>query len=168
MEPPPTTGGDSLAKYLGSALPPALWEKLKEGALYRPGGLGAGILTVDQEGWPHIAISSCAVAPRPERLLLPVGNTSSSLRHLERDGRCTLLVAAPGLLLYIKGSAVIIRRELASVPQEAAVGLDVTGVWSDEGRIWEMTGGLTYRFVREPAEFAALEKALLEELCALE
>lgn len=157
-----------MATYLGVSLPGDLWERLREGNLYRQGGLGVGVLSVDPEGWPHVAVVSCAVAVRPDRILFPIGGVSNSLRQIERDGRCTLLVAAPGLLVYVKGRAHPVRRELVSVPQEAAVGLDVTGVWLDAGRIFEMTGGLTYRFVREPEEFAQLEEAIRAELTAME
>lgn len=157
-----------MATYMGTTLPPGLWERLQAGALFRDGGLGVSVLTVDPDGWPHVAVTSCAVASRPDRILVPMGGASNSLRHMERDGKCTLMIAAPGLLVYIKGRAAVVQRELRTVPQEAAVGIDVTGVWSDEGRIFAMTGGLTYKFVRQPEMLAELERDLLAELAAME
>lgn len=157
-----------MAVHLGATLPPALWERLEAGALFRDGGLGVTVLTADPEGWPHVAITSCAVASRPDRILVPLGGASNSLRNIERDGKCTLMIAAPDLLIYIKGTGAVVRRELQTVPQEAAVGINVAGVWSDEGRIFAMTSGLTYKFVRHPEMLAELERDLLMELAALE
>lgn len=156
-----------MATHLGDSLGPDLWEQLRDGQLYRQGGLGAPILTIDDGGWPNVAIAACAVARTPQQILFPVGAHTGTLRYLERDGKCTLVVAAPGLLAYVKGEAQVHQRSLTTLPQESAVLLRVTGVWLDHGKLFEMTGGITYRFTRDVDELAKVEQALLDELVAL-
>ena len=52
-------------------------------------------------------------------------------------------MSAPGTLAYIKGSACIVREQLASIPEEAGVAFAVEGVWSDLGKLFEITGGIS-------------------------
>lgn len=86
-----------MAQHLGSELPPELLAQLKDGAAYRPGGLGAVVISVDNDGLPHCAVADCAVAAGPRAVYVPLGAGSSSERFIRRDGRCTLLLAGPGI-----------------------------------------------------------------------
>ena len=156
-----------MAKHLGSALPEELQEKLRNGALYRSGGLGLPVLTVDQAGWPHVAMAPGAVAARPDQVWVALGGKTGSLHNIERDGRVTLLMAGPDTLYYIKGQAEIARREMQFMAQEAALRVSVTEVVQDMEPFVTITGGVSYRYGVVHEDFITVVGALLDELQAL-
>jgi len=156
-----------MATLLGNTLPPPLLERLQAGAAYRGGGLGAVVISVDNVGLPHCAVANCAVAAGAAAVYVPLGAGSSSERNLRRDGRCTLLLAGPGWLYYVKGSATVARERLACFPAESAVRVAVSAVYSDSEEYFSVVSGLTYRLIREVEQVAALERAIIDELTEL-
>lgn len=156
-----------MAKELGPELPPALLALLQGGAAYRPGGLGVPVLTVDDAGLPHCAVVNAAVAAKSRAVFVPVGAGSHTEHNIRRDGRCTLVLAGSPWLYYVKGHATVARPKMRSFGPMAAVRLAVQSVLDDTERIFEMTSGLTYRFVAEPEALAALEVAIIDELAAM-
>lgn len=156
-----------MAKHLGSTLPPDLLARLHDGAAYRPGGLGAVVISVDAEGLPHCAVAGCAVAAGPGAVYVPLGAGSSSERNLRRDGHCTLLLSGPGWLYYVKGSAAIVRPTLNCFPGECAARIATRAVYLDNDEYFSITGGITYRLIQQPEALAALERAVIDELTEL-
>lgn len=156
-----------MAKNLGNALPAELLDKLENGALYRTGGLGLPVLTVDEAGWPHVAMAPGAVAARPDEAWVALGGKTGSLHNIRRDGKLTLLVAGPDTLYYIKGQAEIVRPEMQLMAQEAAVRLRVTEVLQDMEPFVTITGGVSYRYGFIHEDFTTVIGRLLDELQAL-
>jgi hypothetical protein len=158
---------ESMSQHLGNRLPAELMQKLERGRLYRPGGLGLAVLTVDEHGWPHVAMAPGAVAAQPDAVFFALGGSSGSLRNAERTGRVTLLIAAPDTLYYVKGQAQVVRREMQVMAQEAALRLQVTEVLQDMESFVDITGGISYRYRMMHDDFVQVIGALLDELQAL-
>lgn len=156
-----------MSKQLGAQLNEDLLQKLHGGRLYREGGLGLAALTVDEHGWPHVAMAPGAVAARPDQLVMALGGTAKSLRNAEREGKITLLVAGPDTLYYVKGQVEVLRREMAVIPQEAALLVRVTEVLQDMESFVSITGGISYRYGAMHEDYINVIGALLDELQAL-
>lgn len=156
-----------MGKHIGSEINSDLVAKLDRGQLYRSGTLALPVLTQDPAGWPHVAIAPGAVSVRPDRVMVALGNRTQSLANLERDPRVTLLLAAPNTLYYLKGQARVIRREMQSLPQEAAFRVDLTEVIEDMESFLTITGGLTYRYNLMNDDVVTLLGAMLDELTEL-
>lgn len=156
-----------MSRSLGAQLNEDLFQKLRGGAFYRDGGTGLATLTVDEHGWPHVAMAPGAVAAHPDRLVLALGGRSKSLRYAEATGKITLLVAGPGTLCYVKGTARVIRREMNLMPQEAALLLEVTEVLQDTESFVTITGGISYRYGAMHDDYITVIGGLLDELQAL-
>lgn len=156
-----------MSKSLGSQLNEDLFQKLQGGQLYREGGLGLAVLTVDEQGWPHVALAPGAVSVRPDRVVLALGGSSRSLRYAERAGKITLLVAGPHTLYYVKGQVEVLRKEMNVIPQEAALLVRITEVLSDTESFVTITGGISYRYGVMHEDYIKVIGALLDELQAL-
>ncbi|HYG58498.1 MAG TPA: pyridoxamine 5'-phosphate oxidase family protein [Symbiobacteriaceae bacterium] len=156
-----------MSRNLGSQLPAPLLEKLNRGTLYREGGLGLAVLTLDEQGWPHVAMAPGAVAVAPGEVYFALGGSSTSLQNTVRDGRVTLQVAGPDTLYYIKGRATVVRPEMQIMPQEAALRLEVAAVLEDMESFVSITGGIGYRYRMMHDDFVTVIRALLDELHGL-
>ncbi|HWI66430.1 MAG TPA: pyridoxamine 5'-phosphate oxidase family protein, partial [Symbiobacteriaceae bacterium] len=146
---------------------PQLLDKLERGALYRSGGLGLAVLTLDEAGWPHAAMAPGCVATRPDVVWLALGGMSGSLKNVERTGLVTLQIAGPDTLYYVKGRARVVRPEMNVMSQEAALRIDVTEVLEDMESFVSITGGISYRYRMMHDDFVLVIGAMLDELHAL-
>lgn len=156
-----------MSKNLGNRLPAELMAKLSNGAFYREGGLGLPVLTLDEQGWPHVAMAPGAVAAQPDTLYFALGGRTSSRRNAERDGRVTLLIAGPGTLYYVKGRAEVVRPEMQIMEQETAFKLTITDVLQDMESFVQITGGVSYLYNVMHDDFVTVIRALLDELQSL-
>lgn len=156
-----------MSKSLGGQLNQDLWEKLQGGNLFRDGGLALPVITVDEQGWPHVALAPGAVAAHPDRVVLALGGSSRSLRYALREGKITLLLAGPETLYYVKGRVELLRPEMSIIPQEAALLLTITEVLSDVESFVSITGGIGYRYGVMHEDYVKVIGALLDELQAL-
>lgn len=156
-----------MATRIGEELDSALMERLRGGALYRPGGLGLPILSCDRQGWPHVAMVSGAVAHHAGAIFFALGGNSSSLGNVERDPHVTLLIAAPDTLYYVKGVAEVVRREMQVTPQEAAVRLSISAVLQDMEPSLRITGGISYQYDVTDHDDRTMVGAMLDELQSL-
>lgn len=156
-----------MSHNLGAQLPADLLQKLEKGALYRPGGTGLAVLTIDEHGWPHVAMAPGAVAADPATVWVALGGSSTSLQNIRRTGKVTLLVAAPNTLYYVKGQAEVVRPEMQIMAQEAALMVHVTEVLEDMESFVEITGGISYRYRVMHDDFVTVIGALLDELHAM-
>lgn len=157
----------AVSKHLGDRLPDELLQKLDRGDLYRPGGLGLAVLTLDEGGWPHVAMAPGCVATQPHQVWVALGGSSKSLQNVKRNSIVTLQIAGPGTLYYVKGRAAVVRPEMQIMQQEAALRLDVTEVLADTESFVEITGGIGYRYRLMHDDFVQVIGALLDELYTL-
>lgn len=156
-----------MSQHLGRHIPPELMQKLERGSLYRTGGLGLAVLTVDEQGWPHVAMAPGCVCARPDQVLVALGGSSGSLRNAERNGLVTLQIAGPDTLYYVKGRATVVRPEMQVMQQEAALRVEVTEVLGDLESFVTITSGIGYRYRMMHDDFVLVIGALLDELHAL-
>lgn|GEM_PF-3201651 len=156
-----------MSKNLGKQLPADLLEKLAQGKLYRPGGLGLAVLTLDESGWPHVAMAPGCVAVLPDVVWVALGGSSGSLANVRRTGIVTLQIAGPETLYYIKGRATVVRPEMQIMAQEAALRVEVTEVLNDMESFVTITGGIGYRYRMMHDDFVQVIGAMLDELQAL-
>ncbi|MDF2629506.1 MAG: Pyridoxamine 5-phosphate oxidase [Symbiobacteriaceae bacterium] len=152
---------------MGDHLPQELLQKLHHGNLYRPGGLGLAVLTLDPAGWPHLAMAPGCVAVAPHQVWVALGGSSQSLANVQRNGIATLQIAGPGTLYYVKGRAAVVRPEMQVMQQEAALRLDVNEVLADTESFVEITSGIGYRYRLMHEDFVQIIGALLDELHTL-
>lgn len=156
-----------MSKHMGDHLPQELLQKLDRGNLYREGGLGLAVLTLDQAGWPHVAMAPGCVAIRPHQVWVALGGSSHSLQNVQRNGIVTLQIAGPDTLYYVKGRASVARPEMQVMQQEAALRLDVIEVLADTESFVEITGGIGYRYRLMHEDFVRVIGAMLDELHTL-
>lgn len=155
-----------MAKHIGLELNADLMQKLKAGAFYREGGLAMPLITLDDQGWPHVAITAGAVAARSTEVWVAIGANTGTRRQIERNGRVTLVVAGPGTLYYIKGHGHVVHPAMQAIPQEAAVRVKLAEVSHDMQPYLAITGGISYGYNMLQSEYKAVMAALLDELQA--
>ena len=143
--------GDEMSRLLGDALPSGLSQRLGGGGLARHASLAIPIVTVDEEGWPHVALLSYSevAAVAPSSLRLAIGASSATAANLRRTGRVTLVVVDADLVQYVKGSARESPGRLDTQPWTAAFDVSVHAVFEDaadpqrEGGA-RVLGGITF------------------------
>lgn len=153
-----------LARYLGDHLSGLVWELLERGSVYREGGKAVPVISVAEDGFPHVAMVSCVVGVTPSLVRVPVGAKSSTLQYLRESGKCTLVVVEAGDVFYIKGTVLPETPTMDCHKGLVAVSLSVTGVWSDSERLYQIESGITYAYREDRAQLRLLEAALIEEL----
>jgi hypothetical protein len=159
-----------MSRYVGTALPSALVERLGGSDLARHASLAVPIATVDEQGWPHIALLSYSevIAASPASLAIAVGSSSTTAGNLRRAGRVTVVVVDTDLVQYVKGSAREVAPSLEATPWNALFEVAVQAVFEDaadarrEGGA-RVLGGIT--FAADPS-WNASRAALLAELLA--
>jgi hypothetical protein len=89
---------------MGSALSPALVERLSQHTLAERLGVGLPFVTVDAEGRPHpMLLSYLELRAYDTRTLgLVIQARSGSARNLVERGAGTLIVVEPELVVYVK------------------------------------------------------------------
>lgn len=140
-----------MSRLLGAALPAGLSRRLGGGGLASHASLAIPIVTVDEEGWPHVALLSYSevVAVSPSTLRLAIGASSVTAANLRRTGRVTLAVVDADLVQYVKGSACESPGSLETAPWTAVFDVAVRAVLEDaadprrEGGA-RILGGITF------------------------
>lgn len=146
-----------MARNLGNRLPAELLDRLRGGELYRPGGKATALLTVDAAGWPHVAMVSGIAAVTPETVKVPVHFGSGTLANLERSGKCTVLVAEAGVMLYLKASLMQIERRDSIQAGLGVATLRLEAVLDDTEPGTEILTGVRYHASAEAAAHARAE-----------
>src|SRR5882672_2414692 len=97
-----------MTRVVGSALPPALVERLGQGDLERRLGIGLPFVTLDAEGRLHPMLVSYLElrAYDAGTLGLVIQARSSSARNLAERGVGTLSIIEPDAVVYVKMRAV--------------------------------------------------------------
>lgn len=161
-----------VSRSLGTALPPALLDRLSQRDLERRLGVALPLVTLDRQGRPHAMLVSYleirAYDPGTLGLVIQAGSTTA--RNLAEREACTLLIVEPGAVLYVKTRAVDGPLEVAD---DAGLGLGyfllaVEEVLEDAPAEWEgglrITSAIEYRPV--PALEAPAVRATLAALTA--
>lgn len=133
-------------------LPQALLQLLDGDGL--AGKIGATLLliTVAEEGWPHVALLSVgeAVAMSPASLALALWPETRTTANLSHTGKATLFLVHDGAAYTIKIAA---RRlddlEIDGAPL-ACFAAEVRSVATDVADYAELTGGVNFR-LHDPA-----------------
>jgi hypothetical protein len=155
-----------VSRSVGRELPPAIRQQLDGSDLERAAGLTVLLLTVDEAGWPRVAMLSAgevlAVGPREIGLALWPDGTSAA--NLTRAGRATLALVHSGAGWYVRCGA---RREadlaLADGRRLAAFALAVDEVLADVVPYAELTTGIEFQ-LGEPERTLAAWRAVVDAL----
>ena len=157
-----------MSRSAGSELPPAILRLLDGADLERAAGLTVLLLTVDQAGWPRVAMLSAgevlAVAPRQIRLALWPDGTSAA--NLARAGRATLALVHAGAGWYVRCTG---RHEadlrLPGDRRLASFALAVEEVLEDVVPYAELTSGIAFRLA-EPGQTLTAWRAVVDAMRA--
>ena len=136
-----------MSRSLGAALPSELVRRLSQQDLPSLLGRALPLLTLDEQGRPHPMLCSYLelLAVGPGLIRLAIGARSRTRRNLETRGAATLVIAEPGVTMYVKcraSSPPLLSGELARFD------LAVEDVLEDSAEDYErgagITSGLTY------------------------
>jgi hypothetical protein len=144
----------AMTRSLGQELPESLRQMLDGSDLAGREGLTFLLLTLDEDGWPRMAMLSVgelvAMDSRTLRGALWLHSTSS--KNLSRDGRAMLTIVADGNGYYLR---LAVRRgadlDLGAEGRLAYFLMEVEDVQEDSTDYATLTSGVTFR-LKQPDE----------------
>ncbi|TMC07094.1 MAG: hypothetical protein E6J41_16850 [Chloroflexi bacterium] len=151
-----------MSRTAGEALPAALQRLLDGTDLEGSAGLTVQLLTVDESGWPRVALLSAGevLATGPRAIALALWPDGTSAANLGRSGRATLALVHAGAGWYVRCAAL---REadlgLDDGRALAAFALRVQEVLEDAVPYAELTGGIAFRLADPGRTLAAWRAA---------
>ncbi len=142
-----------MSKRILDALPPELCELLDGEDLEAKVGETFSLLTVDEDGWPNVALLSVGevLARSPIEVGLALWSGTATTRSVERDGRATLSCVVGPTAYNVRLDA----RPRASEERLTFFDCDVRAVEADVVDYAVLESGLRFRLV-DPA--AAVER----------
>jgi hypothetical protein len=155
-----------MPRSLGPDLPPSLVELFDGGDLAGRVGLTFLLLTVDEAGWPHMAMLSVGelVAENPRVLRGALWHSSSSTRNLEREKRGVLAFISDGSAYYVRlRTSRLPDLELGAEGRLAAFRLDVEDVLEDAVGYARLTSGVSF-VLNSPDDVLARWRRTIEAL----
>lgn len=155
-----------MSRLLGTELPERLLERLSAAHAVRYADRAMVIVSLDDHGWPHPAMVSTLelVARDAGRVRLAMPASSRTARHLVTNRLLTIVVADEQAVYYVKAEALLMPRELRSLPGAALFEARVDSVLEDLPHGDEharLTSGLTLARTRFEASQAAAQVAEL-------
>jgi hypothetical protein len=134
-----------MSRLLGKELPDSLLEYLG-GKIARQARNVILVVTVDPEGWPHVAmLSHWEVLARDKRnIRMATYASSSTTANLQRTGKTTLVITYGGTTYYIKTTAALLLRNRSGDQSNCIFNLTVDKVLQDELQGTEIATGITY------------------------
>ena len=144
----------AMTRSLGNELPDALRQMLDGSDLAGREGLTFLLLTLDEEGWPHVAMLSVGelVAMDKHRLRGALWLHSSTSNNLSQNGRAMLTIVANGNGYYVRLAA---RRgpdlDLGSDGRLAYFEMEIEDVQEDSTDYATLTSGVTFR-LKQPEQ----------------
>lgn len=159
-----------MSTLIGPELPQALFERLSGEALEAMADRVILTLTVDEHGWPHVAMLSYfeVVAVDRRTIRLATYTDSRTTANMRRSGKATLVLVDEGAAYYVKGTVTELTPRMSTAPENAALEMRVETVLADRpdprfepGAVIE--SGIVYR---DPNRAERLENArrILAEL----
>jgi hypothetical protein len=137
-----------VTRSLGNQLPDAVRQLLDGSDLAQREGLTFLLLTVDEEGWPEVAMLSVGelVAVDSQTVRAGLWLHSGTSRNLTRDGRATLVLIAHGNGYYVqvrgsRGQDL----DLGAEGRLAFFVLTVEDAQEDSADYATLTSGVTFR-----------------------
>ena len=146
-----------MARSAGVALPDGVRELLDGTDLERAARLTVQLLTVDEAGWPRVALLSAGelLATGPRDLRLALWSSSRTTANLGRTGRATLALVHGGAGWYFRCAA---RRDpdltLPDGQRLASFALTVEEALEDAVPDAELTSGIEFRLAEPDATLA--------------
>jgi hypothetical protein len=156
-----------MSHVLGAELPPALVARLGGEELETKVGPTIFLTTVDDGGFPHLALLSYGevLALSPQELRVIIWETGSTAHYLGARGTACVALVEPGQVISIKARARPLGAALPGNPPLAGFALDVVQVLADEEAGAEMTAAATHRYTDRTPE--ALVAGWRRQLAAL-
>jgi hypothetical protein len=125
--------GSEMSKFLGNKLPDDLYWRLLGDDLEKSAEKVILLATVDDGGWPHLAMLSYfeVIAKDRRNLRLATYNDSGTTRNMRANGKATISIIDQRSVYYIKGTVEEIARAMVSAPQNSKLHFRVEQVLAD-------------------------------------
>ena len=122
-----------MSKLVGNKLPDDLYWRLLGNDLEQNVEKVILLATVDEGGWPHLAMLSYfeVIAKDPENLRLATYKNSGTTRNMRANGKATISIIDRRSVYYIKGKVEEITRAMLSAPQNSKLHFRVEQVLAD-------------------------------------
>jgi pyridoxamine 5'-phosphate oxidase-like protein len=151
-----------LSKRLPPVLPDALFNLLNGKHLDEHLHHVILLVTLDERGWPYVAILSYleVVAPNRENIRLAPWNNSTTTANLRRNPNVTLVIVEAGLACYIQGTAVELEREMPGFAGMTKINVKIDSILEDKALDYEGSASIStgVRFENPQMDRAYIER----------
>jgi len=122
-----------MSKLVGNKLPDDLYWRLLGNDLEQNVEKVILLATVDEGGWPHLAMLSYfeVIAKDPQNLRLATYKNSGTTRNMRANGKATISIIDRRSVYYIKGKVEEIARAMLFAPQNSKLHFRVEQVLAD-------------------------------------
>jgi Pyridoxamine 5'-phosphate oxidase len=152
-----------LSKLVGRSLNSELLDYFRRDPTSKKGSVIL-IATIDQEGWPHLAMLSHweIVAGDRENLRIATYKESRTTANMRDRGKATAIAVEGGMTYYIKGRVTVAREEMKSDAGNTMLNMRVEQVLVDELPGAEIANGIQYRELEQIEPHERLHRELVE------
>lgn len=135
-----------MAKIVGRDIPQELAEYIGDIGRRRESGVVVLLISIDEGGWPHVAMLSLweVVLKSPKKLVIATYSNSTTTRNLRERRLLTMAFIDRGMAYYVKGTASMIKVVEDIAPSVATFQVDVSVVMVEEVAE-EIESGISYR-----------------------
>ena len=162
--PPDGTATLRMSRSIGPQLPPVLHALLDGEGLAAKEGTTLLLMTVTEDGWPHVAMLSVGelLAVDAERLRAALWPNSTATRNLTAVGQATIALVHKGVAYYLRCRA---RRgaDLDVPSSEAGLSyfeLELEDILEDVVPYAELTSGITFTLADGSAGIARWDERI--------
>ena len=136
----------SVTTVITDHLPAGLTELFSGGELETKEGETFVLVTVSEDGWPHVALLSVGevFASSPREIRLALWPTSTTTRNLRRSGRATLAAVWRGTAYYVELDARPRERAPAAHGSLAHFSASIRRVLADAVDYADLTTGIRF------------------------
>jgi hypothetical protein len=122
-----------MSKLVGDVLPDDLYQRLLGNDLEQNAEKVILLATVDEGGWPHLAMLSYfeVIAKDQRNLRVATYNGSRTTRNMRANGKATLSIIDERTVYYVKGHVEEITRKMEWAPQNSKLQFRVEQVLAD-------------------------------------
>ena len=122
-----------MSKLVGDELPDDLYQRLLGNNLEQNAEKVILLATVDEGGWPHLAMLSYfeVIAKDQRNLRLATYTNSRTTRNMRANGKATISIIDERTVYYVKGNIEEITREMECAPQNSKLHFRVEKVLAD-------------------------------------
>ena len=122
-----------MSKLVGNKLPDDLYWRLLGNDLEQNVEKVILLATVDEDGWPHLAMLSYfeVIAKDPQNLRLATYKNSGTTRNMRANGKATISIIDQRSVYYIKGKVEEIAGVMLSAPHNSKLHFRVEQVLAD-------------------------------------